>query len=128
MYLKLFVMNYVFEAFFQRRGVEEKGTAWGLRSTGAMARGRAVEGDDWSHVIGQQSLEAVGQPPPEPSEPQAHQPEVKSQPVTTPFARAAVHRSIGIVLGLLLTRHSPFLLGESPSTFLDYIKRSSALS
>eukprot|EP00884_Botryococcus_braunii_P017053 jgi/Botrbrau1/4030/Bobra.0016s0037.1 len=60
---------------------------------------RAVEGDDWSAVIGQQNTRALGHHSPgvtrEQNLPESlHEPKSQQQ-MATPFARAPVHRSIG---------------------------------
>jgi hypothetical protein len=52
----------------------------------------AMDGGDWSAVIDGQTQETVGTPPPSSS--QGREPSSK-QPITTPFARAAVHRAVG---------------------------------
>jgi hypothetical protein len=63
---------------------------------------RAVEGDDWSAVIGQQNLQALGERGQQPlgDSPPRQEAELPQEPpsqqhITTPFARAPVHRSIG---------------------------------
>ena len=45
----------------------------------------AVEGDDWSAVIDEQTSQTVAQPPATAAAPQ----------ISSPFSRANVHRSIG---------------------------------
>lgn len=54
----------------------------------------AVEGDDWSEVISQQTAEAAGGAAPGQQGQQVQAGESGGAPVT-PFARASVHRAVG---------------------------------
>lgn len=56
---------------------------------------QAVEGDNWSEVIGEQTEDAVGGPAKSAGEAGADRAQQAQKQVVTPFARASVHRSVG---------------------------------